>query len=319
MLDVLEVCNNNFFVSRTIIILTKCRKKNPNIVNLKNCVSGCAGVLVGHPFDTIKIYMQTQNSQQPIYRNSFHCFQTDIAKESIYGLYRGMASPMIGVSLINAIVFGVYGSAQKFSTVPNSISSHFISGSIAGLVQTIVCSPMELIKTRMQVQRSNHTNSQFKNPFQCLRYIWQLKGYRGLFKGITITAARDVPGFASYFVTYNMIIQISATNNAGVLHTLMAGGSAGIVSWLITMPMDVVKSRLQADGILGSVKYAGIIDCFRQSYNNEGIIFITHGLGFTLMRAFPVNAACFFVVTLFLKSFGNDVDSNLKNLYLCKK
>lgn len=263
--------------------------------------------------------MQTQNSSQPIYRNSLHCLKTIIAKETLFGLYRGMTSPMIGASFINAIVFGVYGNVQNLTDTPNSIRSQMISGAMAGLAQTIICSPMELVKTRMQIQQANSTASKFKNPFQCLRFIWQLKSYRGIFKGLTMTAARDVPGFACYFVTYNMIIRISSTNSPGILHTLMAGGSAGIASWCITMPMDVVKSRLQADGVLGSVKYSGVIDCIRKSYCNEGIAFMTHGLSFTVLRAFPVNAACFLVVTLIVKSFGNEVDSSLKNLYLHKE
>lgn len=44
----------------------------------------------------------------------------------------------------------------------------------------------------------------------------------------------------------------------------------GVISWGTATPMDVVKSRLQADGVYLN-KYKGILDCILQSYQNEGL------------------------------------------------
>lgn len=44
----------------------------------------------------------------------------------------------------------------------------------------------------------------------------------------------------------------------------------GAVSWAVCTPMDVVKSRLQADGVYLN-QYKGILDCVLQSYQNEGL------------------------------------------------
>lgn len=44
----------------------------------------------------------------------------------------------------------------------------------------------------------------------------------------------------------------------------------GAISWGTATPMDVVKSRLQADGVYLN-KYKGILDCILQSYQNEGL------------------------------------------------
>ena len=87
--------------------------------------------------------------------------------------------------------------------------------------------------------------------------------------------------------------------------TLMAGGFAGTFSWLISFPVDVVKSRLQVDGIDGKPKYNGAMDCVRQSVKAEGWKFLTRGLNSTLMRAFPMNAVCFLVVSYVMKYFEN--------------
>lgn len=266
-------------------------------------------MLVGHPFDTVKVHMQTQCVKNPQYRGSFHCLQTLIAKDSFRGLYRGMSSPMLGVSAINAIVFGVYGNAQRNSSNPNSYMSHFLAGSAAGLAQSIICSPMELAKTRLQVQMDKIGAKKFKGPTQCLSYIYQCEGVRGIFRGLGATALRDVPGFSLYFMSYEFLMR--RKNEPGIAYTLFAGGTAGMGSWIFTIPIDVVKSRLQTDGMSGDRRmYDGMIDCFRKSYQNEGTGFLTRGLSSTLLRAFPMNAVCFLVVSMTLKHWDKHFGEN---------
>lgn len=266
------------------------------------CLGGCAGVLVGYPFDTVKVHLQTQDYRNPLYKGTLDCFRKIIAKESVRGLYRGMSSPMAGVAAVNAIVFGVYGNVQRHAANPDSLYSHFLAGSAAGLAQSLICSPMELIKTRLQLQENLPKGAfKYKGPMDCSRHIWKTEGYRGLFRGLGITAARDMPGFSSYFVAYELMVRSVANPSPFVI--LMAGGLAGTISWLFTFPIDVVKSRLQADGMSGKPLYNGIVDCLRKSHAEEGLAFLSRGLASTLLRAFPMNAVCFLVVSYVMKMF----------------
>lgn len=251
------------------------------------------------------MHIQTQDFRNPIYRGTYDCFKSIIAKDSIKGLYRGLSSPLAGVSFVNAIVFGVYGNVQRLSSNPNSYTTHFVSGAAAGLIQSFICSPMELAKTQIQVQKSfSKNNLKFQGPMQCLSYTYHSSGIRGVYKGLTITALRDIPGFATYFVTYEYLIR--SKNDPGVLYVLLAGGLAGIASWTLTIPIDVVKSRIQVDGMLASTpKYNGIIDCVKKSYQEEGMPFLSRGFGSTLLRSFPMNAVCFLVVSTTLKYWNN--------------
>ena len=82
--------------------------------------------------------------------------------------------------------------------------------------------------------------------------------------------------------------------------SLFAGGLSGILTWLVNYPIDVIKSRIQADGTQGNHKYNGFIDCGRQIYNTEGVKGFKKGLGVTLVRAFPVNAVTFATVMVLL-------------------
>lgn len=210
-----------------------------------------------------------------------------------------MSSPMAGVAAVNAIAFGVYGNVQRFTSDPNSLKSHCMAGGSAGMAQSLICSPMELIKTRLQLQHTNPSAIQFKSPFQCLAHIWKTEKFRGIFRGLGITTARDVPGYSSYFVSYEVLIRYFP--NPTALQTLLAGGLAGTFSWLVTFPVDIIKSQLQADGMSGQPKYNGIWDCARKGYREEGMKFFTRGLTSTLVRAFPMNATCFLVVSWTLK------------------
>ncbi|XP_058840127.1 mitochondrial basic amino acids transporter [Topomyia yanbarensis] len=264
--------------------------------------AGCAGVLVGYPFDTVKVHLQTQDYRNPLYKGTLDCFRKIIAKETVRGLYRGMSSPMAGVAVVNAIVFGVYGNVQRRTSDPDSLYSHFLAGSAAGLAQSFICSPMELVKTRLQLQDNLPKGAfRFNGPIDCLRHIHKKGGFRGVFRGLGITAARDMPGFSSYFVSYELMVR--TTNDPSPFCILMAGGLAGTISWLFSFPIDVVKSRLQADGMCGTPQYRGIADCLRKSYAEEGLAFLSRGLASTLLRAFPMNAVCFLVVSFVMKNF----------------
>ena len=254
------------------------------------CVGGGAGIVVGYPLDTVKVHMQTQDYKNPKYKGSWHCFRTLLANESVVGLYRGISSPMAGVAVVNAIVFGVYGEIQKHIPNPHSLPSHFVAGALAGIAQSPICSPMELAKTRMQLQVSNNPVS---GPIQCLRDIYKRKGYRGLFKGLGMTLLRDAPSFGTYFLTYEALTRSSGSTPISTPYMLLAGGMAGSTSWVVSYPVDVIKSRIQAD----SHRYAGMLDCLRQSVRAEGYSCLYRGLNSTIIRAFPTNAVTFTVVT----------------------
>lgn len=108
----------------------------------------------------------------------------------------------------------------------------------------------------------------------------------------------SLTGFASYFVAYEMMVQEKHPTS---FHILMAGGLAGVFSWLVTFPIDVIKTRMQVDGFQQQNQYTNYWDCLKKSYQSEGWRLFTRGLGSTLIRAFPMNAVCFLVVTLIMK------------------
>jgi solute carrier family 25 carnitine/acylcarnitine transporter 20/29 len=91
---------------------------------------------------------------------------------------------------------------------------------------------------------------------------------------------------------------------------IVAGALAGISGWLVIYPLDVIKSRLQADALSpGLNKYASMTDCFRVSYRQGGVRSLYSGLGFTLLRAVPVASVilpCYDATYFLLSQYCDD-------------
>ncbi|KAI4460580.1 mitochondrial basic amino acids transporter-related [Holotrichia oblita] len=261
-------------------------------------IPGCAGVIVGHPLDTIKVHLQTQNTKNPRYNGAYQCFKYLVAKDGVRGLYRGISSPLSGVAAINAVVFGVYGNTRRIQNNPDALTSCMVAGAASGICQSFFNSPMELVKIRMQVSGDN------RSAIAVAKEIYNLEGFKGVFRGLNITIAREIPAFVTYFATYECLTRTSDNSPVSTMTMLVAGGTAGVVSWLISYPVDIIKSRMQMDGMNGSRMYKNGLDCVRKSVAVEGYSFLFRGLAPTLVRAFPVNASCFAVVTWTMRLFN---------------
>lgn len=87
---------------------------------------------------------------------------------------------------------------------------------------------------------------------------------------------------------------------------LVAGGLAGVASWICCYPLDVIKTRIQAM----SGTYSGIADCFRRSVKEEGYNVLWRGLGTAVARAFIVNGAIFTAYEMALRCILQNSDDN---------
>jgi hypothetical protein len=68
-------------------------------------VAGVAVCLVGHPFDTLKVRLQTQSIRNPVYSGTWDCFTKTVKWEGISGLYKGVGSPLVGQMFFRAVMF----------------------------------------------------------------------------------------------------------------------------------------------------------------------------------------------------------------------
>lgn len=281
---------------------------NPFKYFLAGGFGGVCTVLVGHPLDTIKVRLQTmppaQSGKIPIYNGAWDCAVKTIKREGFFGLYKGMAAPITGVAPIFAISFLGFGLGKKmFSSTGDkkenlAPSRLFCAGAFSGIFTAIIMVPGERIKCILQVQELG--NQKYDGPISVIKNLYTEGGIKSLYKGTCATLLRDIPACGVYFTTYELLVRYQKNNNSeGLINTIFAGGMAGILNWLIAMPADVLKSRLQ---IAPEGMYPrGIRDVFAKLYKEEGLKALYAGVTPVMLRAFPANAACFLGVELGLK------------------
>lgn len=86
--------------------------------------------------------------------------------------------------------------------------------------------------------------------------------------------------------TYIQTYHSQPSSNEVLTIKVIAGANAGIFSWLLVYPFDVIKARLQVD--LSNKIYSNVFDCVVKTWAEGGVRAFTRGLGLTLLRAAPV-------------------------------
>ena len=93
--------------------------------------------------------------------------------------------------------------------------------------------------------------------------------------------------------------------------TFVAGGIAGILSWVPTYPQDVIKTRLQADHIGAKAFYKNTWHCIQCTLKDSGVGILYRGMGSCIYRAFVVNSVVFSVYTQVTSKFQEDNKSDV--------
>ncbi|XP_015205747.1 solute carrier family 25 member 47-B isoform X1 [Lepisosteus oculatus] len=269
---------------------------------------GALGVVVGYPLDTVKVRIQTERKLL----GAWQCIHTIAKKEGVNGFFKGLTMPLITVSISSSVTFGTYRNCLQCLRqvrcgsleAPTSKSDIFLAGLVAGVAQVSVMSPADIVKVRLQCQTEPYrpvqgsgllSKPKYHSPVHCLLTIAREEGMLGLYKGATALCLRDGPSFATYFLTYSVFcdwLTPAGKNQPEWWAVLVAGGCAGMCGWSIGTPMDVIKSRLQVDGVRKK-RYNGIVHCISESIQKEGLTVLFKGLGLNCLRAFPVNMVVF--------------------------
>jgi len=276
---------------------------------VKDIVGGTIGgiglTIVGHPFDTLKVRLQTQSHTNPRYSGLVDCVKQTYHSEGLLGFYRGVASPLIGQMFFNAVQFMAYGAAKeivagsKENISSMTISQFFIAGGLTGAVVAFVEGPIDLMKTQLQTQIFQ-TNPKFKSLPETVSYITRNGGLRGIYQGLGPTMIRNIPAVSCYFGFFELTKRFIAKRKQISLESLTpfdlftSGAMGGLSYWIFTFPIDSIKSLMMSDEIhKHQRKYPTMISAASAMYKQGGIKRFFNGLSPCLLRAAPANAVCF--------------------------
>ncbi|KAL9111960.1 MAG: hypothetical protein Q9227_003580 [Pyrenula ochraceoflavens] len=275
-------------------------------------LAGIVGKFIEYPFDTVKVRLQSSSAPSPSVLHSapssitpsqphftgplsvlVHAHRTS----GLLSLYRGISAPLFGAAIETSSLFFSYRIAKNVlvSAVP-SLSHHrkqagedepdlpfrflLICGAASGAFTSLLLTPIELVKCKMQVPAPAHNHeilqhSKQPGPLRLIAQIFREQGFFGFWHGQLGTLIRETGGSAAWFGGYEGVkafflsldrrktadgeLPIRRTdeeqnkdkkNQKGELkfyQQLLAGATAGVMYNFTFYPADTIKSRMQTE------------------------------------------------------------------------
>lgn len=298
-------------------------------------IAGMLGKIVEYPFDTVKVRLQSQPDHLPLrYTGPLDCFRQSIRQDGVRGLYRGVSAPLVGAAAETSCLFFSYRVAQDvirswggpMSSKNNAddklpLSSLVAAGAMSGAVTSLILTPIELVKCRMQVPLTSSMDPTLRNasigPAKVIRDVYRREGIAGFWRGQLGTLLRETGGGAAWFgcyETFTLFFRQRAQAITGekdptlpIWQSMIAGAGAGLGYNFSFFPADTIKSKMQT-GDLGSIGANGGRQTFfsvgRALYRTHGLKGLYRGCGITLLRSGPSSALIFTIYESLRTYFG---------------
>jgi len=107
-----------------------------------------------------------------------------------------------------------------------------------------MCTPVDLVKCRLQVQKESKANAYYKGPVDVIKKVIRDEGLKGLYRGQTCMIIREIPLFATQFGTFFLFRREFAQkyynckiDDLPTLPILVAGGLSGLCCWTVAFPL----------------------------------------------------------------------------------
>lgn len=307
------------------------KKSSSTAVNL--IAGGTAGLfeaLCCHPLDTIKVRMQLHKKTGLIKNPGFITTGVTIAKkEGITGLYKGLGAVVIGIIPKMAIRFSSYefyrGLLTDKATGKISTGKTFIAGVGAGITEAVaVVNPMEVVKIRLQAQHHSMSDPlsapKYRNAGHALYVIVKEEGASTLYRGVSLTAARQATNQGANFTVYSKLKEAlteyhTKNGNNGVIpswQTSCIGLISGAIGPFSNAPLDTIKTRLQKEtksnnpALANQSSLQRIVRIGRDLIKEEGFAALYKGITPRVMRVAPGQAVTFTVYE-FVREFLDQI------------
>lgn len=258
------------------------------------CIGGLAGAIsrtLTAPLELKKI--QSQNDFMK------HSTLTDvIRKEGIKGLWKGNYTNIIRIFPQTAISYATYSETKRrcFGDETKDVFAHFVSGCMGGLVSMATIYPLENIRTRLSLQTNK---ALYTGVIDCCRKV----PLRHLYQGLGMSLLGFIPFNGLNFMFYNYYKDSFFAEPRNEYQIMINGGLAGASAVTLTYPTDLIRRRLQIQGMNNQVpEYNGIRDCIVKIIRNEGVQGLYKGLGACYAKIIPAIALQFYSIEFLKKN-----------------
>ncbi|GMH40547.1 hypothetical protein BSKO_08451 [Bryopsis sp. KO-2023] len=247
------------------------------------------------PLDTIKTRAQAlghpgQQLQGAALRQALKAITR---REGFFGLYSGIGAMVGGAGPAHALYFATYEAAKEVYGA-NRPGQHPVAAAASGATATVLSdacmTPADVVKQRLQI-----ANSPYRGVLDCVVRVLREEGAYAFYRSYWTTLVMNVPHTAVQVSVYESCKKLMGADEDDRLSIqLVAGGVAGGAAAAITNPLDVVKTRLQTEGVTTATKYSGngVISTLRQIVQEEGWVALLRGLKPRVLYHIPAAAVC---------------------------
>ncbi|KAK5091916.1 Mitochondrial dicarboxylate transporter [Exophiala xenobiotica] len=162
-------------------------KAKPSTLNLimQSSLAGLLGGIAGNPGDVLNVRMQSDFgkplAERRNYKHALDGLIRVVQEEGVTSLWRGVGANSTRALLMTSSQLGSYDIIKQFFMnsmgMRDNITTHFSASLSAGFVATTVCSPVDVIKTRIM------SGAGKKSIMEILRAATQQEGYLWMFRG----------------------------------------------------------------------------------------------------------------------------------------
>ncbi|XP_077250193.1 calcium-dependent mitochondrial ATP-magnesium/phosphate carrier protein 3-like isoform X1 [Tasmannia lanceolata] len=275
-------------------------------------VAGATSRTATAPLDRLKVKLQVQTTRAHIMPAI-----KDIWREGRFkGFFRGNGLNVIKVTPESAIRFYTYEMLKNFivNTKGKEKSDigtpgRLVAGGIAGAVAQTAIYPMDLVKTRLQTYACE--GGKVPKLGSLSKDILVQEGPRAFYRGLIPSLLGIIPYAGIDLAAYETLKNMSKTyilhdREPGALVQLGCGTVSGALGASCVYPLQVIRTRMQAQRSNTATAYKGMSDVFWKTIQHEGFLGLYKGIFPNLLKVVPSASITYLVYETMKKSLDLD-------------
>ncbi|KAF9644619.1 mitochondrial tricarboxylate transporter [Thelephora ganbajun] len=250
------------------------KKEKPLHSLVAGATAGGIEAFVTYPTEFVKTRSQFGGKRE----SPVSIIRTTLKTKGITGLYSGCTALVVGNSAKAGVRFvsydrfkGMLADSEGKVSAPRSL----VAGLGAGMMEAIFAvTPSETIKTKL-IGDARRPVPRYRGLIHGTAEIVKAEGLRGIYRGLFPVMMRQGANSAVRFTTYSTLKQFcqGATRGGQELPAVVTfgiGGIAGLVTVYTTMPLDVIKTRMQS--LEAKSQYRNSFHCAYRIFTEEGVL-----------------------------------------------